>query len=116
MSTYEVSQKGSDFIDETARHWENPGVSKDDVWDWLWEIRETGDFEGSARRFIKKVGKEGAERVLNWAHSHGYLVEVEGETLYSGQNWCEECQDWFKPGHSKQHANYEHWLATRKRK
>jgi len=75
--TYEVSQKGSDFIDETARHWENPGVSKDDVWDWLWEIRETGNFEASSRRFVKKVGKEGAERVLNWAHSHGYLVTVE---------------------------------------
>ena len=108
MSTVQVSQKGSDFLDETARHWRNPGVSKDDVWSWLWEIRETGDFQGSNLRLIKKVGKEAAERVLNWAYSHDYFVEVEDAGTFKeyqakGQEWCEECQAWVSPGHSQQH-------------
>ena len=75
--TYEVSQKGSDFLDETSRHWGNLHVSKDDMVSWLWEIRETGDYEAGNVRLIKKVGLEGAERVLNWAHDHGYFVKVE---------------------------------------
>lgn len=76
MANYHLSTKGEDFLDGHYREFKGTGdVSVDRVIEWLWWIRESGDFEKQSNKLIKDVGNDNAGFVFNWAVHKGYLEE-----------------------------------------
>ncbi len=76
MADYHLSKKGEDFIDGHYREFQGSGgVSVDRVIQWLWWLRESGDFKANNLKLIEDVGNERAGNVLNWAVHKGYLEE-----------------------------------------
>jgi len=76
MANYHLSKKGEDFIDGHYREFQGSGgVSVDRVIQWLWWLRESGDFKANNLKLIEDVGNERAGNVLNWAVHKGYLEE-----------------------------------------
>jgi len=76
--SYEITPQGSDFIYKFAHDLGSVGIEADRLIDWLYLIKE-GEAEKANRILIGQVGKERAERALNWALRRGYIAEVEEE-------------------------------------
>ena len=82
---YEVTSKGSDFVDKFFEGFDNIQVDSDKVVEWLWDIRERGDSTQANRILIRRVGREGAERALNWAIRRGYIAQISETEFDLGQ-------------------------------
>tara|TARA_B100000749_G_scaffold222275_1_gene177410 strand:- start:120 stop:533 length:414 start_codon:yes stop_codon:yes gene_type:complete len=88
MADYHLSKKGEDFIDSHYREFQGTGgVSVDRVIQWLWWLRESGDFKANNLKLIEDVGNERAGNVFNWAIHKGYL---EKDIEYDENPWADE--------------------------